>query len=317
MRDPSDEQLRAGFAARLAAAPQPSSAMRARTLAAIAAGDAARVTPGWRSAARWWSALAAPARFATAAAIVVLGGSVAFGTFKVTHDRAALPDAAPATRITLDRESAAAPAIAHKATLELTVRDVGRAARSVGDIASRAGGAIVSQRDDGSSHARVAPGSHIVLHVPVAQLDATLADLAALGSVRSRSIRATDITALLASNARALAQAQRAASVARIAQLQAARARLHASIAQATIAVILRSAESGASAFTADPTQAGELPPVVMRPTSNSLTADDYSATHTSNDARHRLSAVAAAACGSDTAAASTGTSGTNATAAC
>src|ERR1700726_4999751 len=104
-----EERLRAAFEARLDAAPDPSDAMRARTLAAIGSQPAPRASR-WQSATRRWSALAAPARFATAAAIVIVGGTIAFGTVKTARDHTSA-ESVPAP-VSLDRRPAHRPRLA-------------------------------------------------------------------------------------------------------------------------------------------------------------------------------------------------------------
>jgi hypothetical protein len=284
--DRSEARLRAVFQARLDAAPPPGDAVWARTLTAINA-DRPRRVPR-RSPARWWNALAAPARFATAAAIVIVGGTVAFGTVKAVHDRAAAPAASPATRITLDRWVASGSHVAHAAQLELAVLDVAAAAHGVAAVARRERGAVIEQ-----SPAPRAASLRIVVRVPAARLAQTLAALSALGTTRSHSETSLDLSARLAENARALAAAQHAWARADIARLTAERAALQTRIDEVIVAVTLRSAAT--AQVRADVTR-DELLQARARRTDISLAWKSPFETHRSLHARRRFHLVRRAA---------------------
>lgn len=297
--DPTETRLRAAFQARLDAAPPPSDAVLARTLAAI---DADRPAAGPRKVpARWWNALAAPARFATAATIVVVGGTIGFGTLKAIHDRAAVPAATPATRITFDRWATSGPHIAHTAALQLAVLDVATAARGVATIAQRERGAVIAQLP-------AAAGMRIVVRVQATRLTPTLAALRALGTTRSSTASSLDLGARLAANARALAAAQRASARADIARLRVERTALQTRIDDAIVAVTLRSAPTAQSRAAA---AGDELLQARARRTHISLAWETSFETHRSHHARRRFHLIRRAACGNAIAGARAGRTAT------
>lgn len=264
-----------------------------RTMAAI---DAAPIVPArprsrWRAATGWWSALAAPARFATAAAIVIVGGTVAFGTVKVTHDRVPLSDAVAGSRVTLDRRPVRAAQLARGASLRLVVPNVPAAVRDIAAIAARAGSNLDS-RDVARSTATAGRAVRLVLRVPATAFDATLDALSTLGRVDSRGTTTSDLSGPLAAIDERLRLAQTPPETTR---LRTQRAALERRIATATVVIDVRAANLR------------ELSSTALRPTPISLARGSAFVACRSQLAWDRLHFVGRSASGTLAGAARTG----------
>jgi len=216
--DPNDQRLRAAFSARLDAAPAPDAAIYARTARLIDDAPRAKRAP-WKSAAAWWTALAAPARWALAAALVTVGGTAAFqgvhgGTTSGTnvfHDMVVKRDSLPAKSTAASASSPAAdmrtlPQRTQTATIDLAVGNIPLTIMQARSIA---------RRESATMYVRT---SLLVLTMPRANLDAAMHSIEALGTVRSHSLRTTDLTASLNSSAARLSalRQQAAALLARL-----------------------------------------------------------------------------------------------------
>jgi hypothetical protein len=240
LHDP-DDAVHAAFRARLERAPEPSAAMFARTMAAVDAPEVSQRSRG--TAPRPWAALlATPARFATAAAIVVVSGTIAVSTLRTTHARTTGGVVAtPAARITLDREGHPAPLLARSGTIVLVVNDIPSAIEAVDAAVHRANGTVVVGRDATSAAAVPTTAlTRMLVRVPTRHFAATLDAIAMLGSVRSRSVDRVDLTAAFAANGRAARAAQHGATTAERDRIAHERRLLEARLRQATIAVTLR-----------------------------------------------------------------------------
>lgn len=286
----SDEALRAAFAARLDAAPEPSTAMLARTLAAIAA-QTRSPKPGRRWATGWWSALAAPARFSSAAAIVIIGGTVVVGSMKATHERSGAADLSAASRVTFERHSASPARLAYHGSLQLMVRDIPASTRRADALVRDERGTIIA-RTTLRARPNELPATRLVLQVSGDRLRTTLDAFAALGTVLSRTVGADDMAGALTATscdlraARALARslagtrppgsgARRRAIEATIARLSARQAELEIRTRTATLAVVLR--------------QRAEPSPLARRPTSDSPARGTRLGAPGSDLAAHRI----------------------------
>lgn len=281
-RDTSDERLAAAFRARLDAAPDPPPGVLARTLAALPV-DPAR-PPDWRAM------FASPARFATAAAIVVLGGTIAFGTVKAVHNQSPDAQASPPARITLDRPRPG-PQVEHRVSLGLAVRDVDATAVRVAALVQTQGGRVVARRARGPA---TGAGRTIrfELRMRADRLPATLQALKRLGTLETQTAVTADLSGALATTLRRLRLAQAAAQTLRaapasadaaglramqatIATLTARRNSLEERIATATIALAIR--------------QTGELSLGAPRPTGIAFAGASNCVSHDPNGARQRL----------------------------
>lgn len=104
---------------------------------------------------------------------------------------AAQPDA-PATGTTTDL--AAQQMLVKTADMALTVGDIDRAAAQLRSITARNGGVVAAEsihKDDG----RTSTTSEMLLRVPADKLDATLDDIARVGTVHSRATSSEDVKA--------------------------------------------------------------------------------------------------------------------------
>jgi hypothetical protein len=277
-----DADLRSRLRERLEVAPEPPAAMFERTLRRIGSRPGAPATPSWMSAAGWWQALAAPGRFALAAAIVVVGGTIAFDTVKLTreHERALSTAAAP-TIISMDRVAPRTAQLARTATIQLTVVDVPATVRRIAAAARGAGGVVTAPRAADWAAQTANPTVRLTLRLPAARLDATLRAVATFGSVRSRSVRSIDLAATLRGTDLQLealrrssahtAPALRADVHRKIAQLSAHRNALAERVANATLAVTLFAGSPPPLA--AAPVRRAWAEPlnVTLRPTSTTL----------------------------------------------
>jgi hypothetical protein len=194
--DPSDAQLRETFAARLDGAPEPDAAMYERTMNRIDDLPHANARPVWKSAAAWWTALALPARWALAAAVVTVGGTAAFqgvrgGALPVTYTpREALiikRDVVPARSRAFPSPAAGMPQtqfaqIARTARIGITVGSLPLAGEQIARLAREEKGAL-----------RASDAAHIVLAVPARDFDGTMHALETLGTIRSRSVHTDDV----------------------------------------------------------------------------------------------------------------------------
>ncbi len=87
--------------------------------------------------------------------------------------------------------------LARTAALSIDVKDLQAAAAQVRNIATTAGGLVVSEKlasyDDGESESTLGLTGTITLQVPGTKLDTVLTDLSKVGTVRSRSLASEDV----------------------------------------------------------------------------------------------------------------------------
>lgn len=180
----------------------------------------------------WWGT---PARYATAAALVVMVGAAGVaawhvreadierssqGTvatsaerattiFRVTPGPDVLAGAAsknasrvhPAAPPAQNDAVASAPTVAKqhrlakKARIELLVRDVETSLKQAQSVVRAAGGDVTSLADASPATADAVHGATLEVEVPADRLEATLDRLALLGAVRNRAIDAEDVDA--------------------------------------------------------------------------------------------------------------------------
>ena len=223
------EAIGASMKARAAAAPPVPEHVLDEALARIAMPPATRAATRLQTA--WWGT---PARYATAAALVVGFSAAAFaayqaheanvatntqGTvvandtrdttiFRVTpgpmnasraSDRAArqmAPAAAPA-KLNATESAATVPKehrLAKKARLTLLVRDVEGSLKAARATVAAANGDVIALADATPPSADAVHEAQLSVEVPAARLDETLDRLAALGAVQKRSIDAEDVS---------------------------------------------------------------------------------------------------------------------------
>jgi hypothetical protein len=280
-------------------APEPADAVFSRTMAAVTA-----ASPRVHAATPWWPALAGPARLAAAAAIVIVGGTIAFGTVKATRERVVATDGATAARVTLDRVPQHEQRLARSAAIQIVVRDVASAARRISELAQHEDAAVMSEQLIGAAHHPPAR-ARIVLRVRANRLDATMVVISELGRVDSRSIETSDLTRALDDNAAALRRAassaratprgsamnaeQATADEADVTRLIADRSALERRIAMATLAIVLRAENPGRSALSATPGTIDEPLPGSLRRTCSLLARGSSFAPHDTELAGRRL----------------------------
>jgi hypothetical protein len=204
------EALAEALRARAAAAPPLPAAAFERTLA--------RIVPR----APWY---AAPARYATAAVLVVCFGAVGAAAWRAHEGNLAPREQAgsavysvaptadrssttlPQAKLKIEtRKSAAAGAqttverqqrLAKRAELVLVVADVERAVRDAQAIAREAEGGTSALTDARPTTPGTLPAADLTLLVPAQRLDATIDRLARLGTVRNRTVTAEDVAETL------------------------------------------------------------------------------------------------------------------------
>jgi cell division septum initiation protein DivIVA len=223
------EQLAAALKAHADAAPPVPPSVFDDALARIATPSSAIVATRLRTA--WW---ATPARYATAAVLVVGFGAAAVAAyhaheadvartsagvaqtgqaqtttiFRVTPNPVAaenmkLMHAANASRAVGAPASDAQPAAAKKRRLaktgriEILVTGVEAALGRVHQIIRDNGGDLTSLDDASPRTAGAVHGAQLTIEVPAARLDGTLDTLATLGTVQNRAIDAEDVDATI------------------------------------------------------------------------------------------------------------------------
>jgi hypothetical protein len=213
------EQLAAGLRARADATPPLPAGVLARALARIDAPPPLAHTIPLHTP--WF---AAPARYATAAVLVVGFGAVAAAAWHVREanvaqegQSAAVYGVRPSTatppmmaqakvNVNAVRTGAPKPAtiaaqttverqhrLAKHAQLEIVVTEVEPALRRAQATARAADGVVVSLVDARPSTPGTLPGADLVLEVPAQRLGETLDRLAQLGTVRNRTVNAEDL----------------------------------------------------------------------------------------------------------------------------
>ncbi|MBV8369078.1 MAG: DUF4349 domain-containing protein [Candidatus Eremiobacteraeota bacterium] len=223
------EALGASLQARAAAAPPVPERVLDEALARIAMPPATRAATRLQTA--WWGT---PARYATAAALVVGFSAAAFAAYHdheanvasdtqgitVAHDantttifrvtpgpenasqaqRVARLPAAPPAAVDAHKATESArtvpkqPRLAKKARLALLVRDVEGSLKAVRATVGAAGGDVISLADATPASADTVHEAQLSAEVPAARLDETLDRLAALGAVQNRAIDAEDVS---------------------------------------------------------------------------------------------------------------------------
>jgi anti-sigma factor ChrR (cupin superfamily) len=222
------EALGASLQARAAAAPPLPEHVLDEALARIAMPPATRAATRLQTA--WWGT---PARYATAAALVVGFSGAAFAAyhaheanvgsntqgyfdtkdtqsttiFRVTPapkndslaTRRARQPAAAAAPATLNATESAPTVpkehrLAKKARLALLVRDVEGSLKAARTTVAAAGGDVIALADTTPASAADVHEAQLSVEVPAGRLDETLDRLAALGAVQNRAIDAEDVS---------------------------------------------------------------------------------------------------------------------------
>jgi len=170
----------------------------------------------------WWGT---PARYATAAMLVVGFGAAAFAAHHAREANVTATDTGGgavsdvkqttifrvtpgpnAQKITVQHEHAAAPAeqtvakqhrLAKKARLDLLVRDVEATLKQAQSAVRRAGGDVTSLDDTSPRSAGSVHAATMVVEVPADRLEDTLDHLGLLGTVQQRAIDAEDVDAAI------------------------------------------------------------------------------------------------------------------------
>jgi Domain of unknown function (DUF4349)/Putative zinc-finger len=195
-----------------AAAPLPAHVLD-RTLARINTTPLASTAARLRSA--WW---ATPARYATAAALVIGFSAAAIAAWHVREaDVATTGSQSAATEPMLVYRVTPGPAkskavggipappetvakqhrLAKKARLELLVRDVEAALKGAQATVRSAGGDVTSLADANPRTSESVHGASLEVEVPADRLESTLDRLAQLGAVQNRAIDAEDVDATI------------------------------------------------------------------------------------------------------------------------